>query len=163
VTATGHTPSYAVDSVEPLRAPAAVARQLLIGRGRTVVRLVRRGFVDGEVASHQTMWLAAGLVPGIAELVADGGSVADLLVETFGMRPDRWWSTAELLPPPADIAAQLELTGRPPAWRTETVNRCLERAVPIELAQGWMRADCFRVSLELGPVDGRPPRAEGGT
>lgn len=162
VLAAGHEPTYEIRTLDTIRAPAEVARELLIERGRPVVHLVRTALVDGDVAAHQMIWLPASLVPGLdrlADELAAQGSLAAALVDRYGLRPERWWSQAEMTAVPPDIGRELELVGRPPAWRIESVNRCAVKGRPIELHRGWMRADCFRVRLELGPVDGTAGRS----
>ena len=156
----GHEPSHRVLSVETVRAPADVARSLLIPRGRSVVRLVRLGLVDDEVASHQTSFVPSALVPDLAANIGVR-SLTSALTDDYGMRPDRWWSRAELATVPADVGQQLGLVGRPTAWRIESANVCQRLGVPVESTFGWMRADHFRVLLEFGPTDGPLPPLSG--
>lgn len=154
VRAAGHAPTYEVDVIRSERANAAIAKALLIPRGRTVTRMQRRMFVDGEVAACQTHWLPIDEVPDLAEHHTPAGSLAATLTDHYGIRLDRAWSRAKLAVPTVEIAAELELTGRPPSWRVESVNHCLARQRPVEYAIAWNRADVFDVMLELGPVDG---------
>jgi DNA-binding GntR family transcriptional regulator len=157
VRSAGHQPSYRIDSVETVRAPADVARRLLLPPRRPVVRLERLGLVDGHAASFQRMWFPAPLVPGLARHLGSDTSATAALLDVYGLHSQRWWSQAELVPSPPRVAAELELVGRPLVWRVNSVNRCASRQVPIECSLGWMRADCFRVFLELGPTDGVTP------
>jgi DNA-binding GntR family transcriptional regulator len=153
VASAGHEPDHRLLSVETVRASAAVARALLLPRGRSVVQTVRLGLVDGVVASHQVSHLPSALVPDIARRL-ERGSLTSLLIEEYGLEPDRWWSRAEMATVPADIGGELEVTGRPMAWRIQSVNVCRRRGVPVEVTTGWMRADQFDVALEFGPTDG---------
>ncbi|MEO0494630.1 MAG: GntR family transcriptional regulator [Actinomycetota bacterium] len=150
----GHDPTYVVDVIRSERANTAIAATLLIPRGRTVTRVQRRLFVDGEVGACQTHWFPVDEVPDLAEHHAPAGSLAGTLTGHYGIRLDRAWSRAKLAVPTVEIAADLELTGRPPSWRVESVNHCLDRQRPVEYAIAWNRADVFDVMLELGPTDG---------
>lgn len=152
VTALGHRCDYETIELGTIRAPAVVARHLAIPRGRTVTQLVRRGLVDGEVATLQTQWFPVDLVPDLSGYLGDGGSVALALHDAYRIEVERWWSRAELVSAPADVAPLLELVGRPPAWHVESVNLAIEHGRPVEYSISWMRADCFRVVLEHGPV-----------
>ncbi len=153
VATAGHEPAHRLLSVETVRAPAAVARALLLPRGRSVVRAVRLGLVDGVVASHQVSHLPTAIVPDLARHL-ERGSLTKLLIEHYGLQPDRWWSRAEMATVPAEVGVELEVSGRPMAWRIESVNVCRRRGVPVEVTTGWMRADQFEVALEFGPTDG---------
>jgi GntR family transcriptional regulator len=160
VAASGHEARHAVLSVTSLRADAATARALMLPRGRSVFRLERLGLIDGQVASHHLSHLPAALAPGLADQIGDG-SLTNYLTERHGLLPDRWWSRAELMPLPDDVAVHLGLAARTPAWRIESVNVCRDRGVPVEVTVGWLRADWFRVFLEVGPTDGPAATANG--
>ena len=153
VTRAGHRASYDVDVVASERSSAKVAQRLDIPRGRMVTRAVRRGRIDGNIASHHSMYVPSGLVPGIGAHLRRGGSAARILDEHYGLRPRRWWSRAELISAPDSIAMALDLVGRPLAWHTQSINRCPETGTAVEYSEGWLRPDCFRVYLELGPAE----------
>ncbi|MEM9522292.1 MAG: GntR family transcriptional regulator, partial [Actinomycetota bacterium] len=150
----GHEPSYVLDSIRSERANAAIAKALLLPRGRTVTRVERRMFVDGEIAASQTHWLPVDLVPDLAARHDAKGSLSRTLTQGYGIELDRAWARAKLAVPSTETAADLELTGRPPSWRVESLNHCLDRKRPVEYAIAWNRADVFDVMLELGPTDG---------
>ena len=156
VRAAGHVPSYAVDDVENERAGATIARALLLPRGRTVTRIRRRMFVDGEVTTVQTHWLPVDRFPDLAERHPANASLSRTLHDEYGIELDRMWSRATLDVPAPDVARTLELTGRPPTWRIESTNRCIRLGVPVEYAVAWDRADAFDVMLEVGPFDTGP-------
>lgn len=160
VEAAGHTPSYGDVEVSAMRASAAVARALLIPRGRSVTRLTRTGFVDGDAAAHQLIWFPTDLVPGLDDVIAEEPSLGRALPAAYGLQPERWWSRAEMTTVPGEIAHPLGLTGRPPAWRIESANRCARAGRPIQSISAWLRADAFQVFLDLGPTDGPLPRTE---
>lgn len=159
VRAAGHDPSHRMVSARTERASAALARALLLPRGRSVVRIERLGFVDGEVAAHQRSWLPLTDVPDLADVLGTS-SLTETLRRRYGIEPSRWWSRAELRTVPEEVAGPLDLPRRPMAWRLESVNNNVSAGSdgirPIEYTIGWLRADSFHVRLELGPVDGRP-------
>ena len=159
----GHVPSYDVLGVATVRAPAAIARRLEIPRGARVLRLERLGLVDGLVGAHTTSWFPVALVGDLIADLGDDGSTARVLRDVRGFRPARRSTEADLTPPPASVADELELVGRPPAWRLRSVNACLEHDRPVEYVAGWLRADTFRVSLRFGAGLDPDPRTTGRT
>ena len=146
----GFEPSYEYLEIETYRSPAAVAHRLEIPRGRTVTQVVRRGFVDGEVAMTQTHWFPVDLVPDLDSHLRNDAALSTTLLNTYGASSERRWCRADLSPAPADVASLLELVGRPPTWRIESVNETEDADRILEYSVGWMRADCFQVTLELG-------------
>lgn len=153
VSASGHTPDHRYTSITGVRATAQVARDLLIPRGHGVTKVERLNLVDGKVTGTQVSYLPAADVPDLAHVLAEGGSLTQALIDHYGRTPERWSSRAELATLSGDTAAQLEVTGRPPAWKIDSVNVCTTAGRPIEVTQGWMRADAFRVFLVAGPGD----------
>lgn len=153
VEAAGHSPDHRYLRIEDERATAPVARDLLIPRGRMVTRVERLNLVDGQITGTQTSFLPSADVPGLAD-VLPGSSLTRTLIDHYRWSPERWSSRAELATVPADVAKQLDLTGRPPAWKINSINTCSTLERPIEVTEGWMRADAFRVFLVSGPADG---------
>lgn len=146
----GFEPSYEYLEIETYRAPAAVAHRLEVPRGRTVTQVLRRGFVDGNVAMTQTHWFPVDLVPDLDAHLRGEAPLSTTLSNTYGMSAERRWCRADLSPAPADVASLLELVGRPPTWHIESINESHEGGRVLEYSVGWMRADCFQVTLELG-------------
>lgn len=153
VKSAGHHPEHTLISAKTERAPAALAEKLKIRRGRTVSTVTRLGLVDGQVASwhqsHIPLDVAGGLV-GQEEL---NRSLTSVLVDQYGLQVERWWSRAELSSLPARVAKALEMGAGETAWSIESVNFCGRLRRPIEHTEAWMRADCFRVFLELRNPD----------
>lgn len=152
VEAAGHTPEHRYLNVNDVRATASVARDLLIPRGRMVTKVDRLNMVDGKVTGVQTSYLPSADVPGLADALRS--SLTRTLVDHYDLAPQRWSSRAELATVSVQIAKQLEVTGRPPAWKIDSINTCANLGRPIEVTQGWLRADAFRVFLVSGPGDG---------
>lgn len=153
----GHTPSHHIDDIRTVRPPRDVRETLALRPDAMTVRIRRRGFVDGDVVSHQTHWLPAPLVPGLRRELEARDSLFRTLVDAYDFEPRRYWSRAELATVPADVADALGFEGRPQAWHIESCNRCSRTGRIIELAHGWLRADAFRVRFEHGPSDGAIP------
>ncbi len=153
----GHEAGYQIIEARRTRAPARVARHLLLARGQAVVRLERVGLIDGLPAAHQVMWFPSARFPDLADRLNHPVSTAEVLADHYGVATERWWIRADLRPVEADVADHLDLVGRPLAWRTETVNRATGEGQPTEYSNGWLRADCFAVYLEVGPSDGTAP------
>lgn len=160
VEAAGHTPEHRYLRIGEERASAQVARDLLISRGRLVAKVERLNLVDGKATGFQTSYLPASDVPGLAD-VLPGSSLTRTLIDHYDLTPQRWSSRAELATVTTDVAAHLEVTGRPPAWRIDSINICRNLNRPVEVTQGWMRADAFRVFLAFGPGDGAMPPSPG--
>lgn len=150
VRAAGHHPEHTVISVTKERAPAALADKLRIRRGRTVTTVTRLGFVDGLVASWHQSHVPLDVA---ADLIARQDlhqSLTSILMEHYDLEVERLWSRAELASVPARVARPLEMAASETAWSIESVNICQRLRRPIEHTEAWMRADCFRVFLELG-------------
>lgn len=158
----GHIPSYRFLSVTVAEASLATARALRLTPGDPTVRIERIGSIDGQAATHQLMHFqhecfGAEPTDAIHSLLKAHQSTTALLARRFGIDLERSATRAELEPIDAERAAAIDLIGRPMAWRTETVNRSRRDQRPIEHTQTWLRADCFRVFMELGPTDSPSP------
>lgn len=148
VAAAGHEPEHAIEAVERRRAEADLAKQLGLRTGSAVMRLRRAGLVDGQVVAFQEHWLPSSVVPDLDRHVTSG-SFTQLLVDRYGIETERWTSRVDLAPPPVDVAERLELVGRPPAWRLESLNGEVGGGRPVEYGRSWMRADAFDVTLHF--------------
>lgn len=157
VSAAGHDPTFELLEVDTMRASAAVAAKLEISRGRTVAQLRRRGFVDGEVAMVQTHWFPVDLVPDLGRHHHGDEPLSTTLRQGYQIVTTRAWSRVELIPAPPDVAPLLDQVGRPPTWRVENVNRLAAADRAVEYSIGWMRADSFRVVLELDEATAPTP------
>lgn len=136
--------------VRSVRLPADVRADLELGahdRGMAIDRLT---IVDDEVVGCSRSWLRAALVPHLAGTLPDEGSLYGVLRARYGLDPVRERSRVELEVPPRDIAATLGLDGRPLTWSLTSVNRSRRGGELLEVSHGWLRADLFRVVLEVG-------------
>jgi GntR family transcriptional regulator len=149
----GFEPSHDIESVTTMDPSRTVAAALALRSGRRVVRIRRAALVDGAVVSFQTHWLPADLVPGVGRELAVRDSLFATLRDAYDMRPERWWSRAELTTAPPDVAARLDHEAATQAWFLESCNRCRRTGRAIELAHSWLRVDAFRLRFEHGPTD----------
>jgi DNA-binding GntR family transcriptional regulator len=146
----GGEPDIELLDIASVRAPVVVRRALDLPTGARVTALTRLGRVDGELASLATTFLPTELVPRLADVLPDRGSLFETLRSHYDLRPERQWSDARLDTVPAEVAPHLGFEGRPQAWALRSCNRCARLGRPIELAHSWLRADVFRVVFELG-------------
>lgn len=129
--------------------PGEVRSALELGPAARTLRLTRLGLVDGLLASHTTTWLPLGLAPNLADRLGGAASLMQELTD-LGFTPRRRWYRAELDVVPVDVAALLEIEGRPMVWRTTGLNGDGTQGRFLEITRAWMRPDVFQVCLELG-------------
>lgn len=157
----GHTPSYEITDVAAVPASDATARALTLSPGTPVLRIERVGLIDGQPAAHHVMHFvtdAFGSDPTTARMLLDRHrSTTVLLANESGIEIERASTRCELRPVDSGCAESLDLVGRPMAWRTETVNRSADDGQRIEHTTAWLRADSFRVYMELISEDEPSP------
>jgi len=131
------------------RVPPRVRMELELGRAARVYVLSRRRFVDDEPAACSVSYVVAELAPGLPDRLGPDGSLHAALRQEYGLEPVAAWMRAEMEVPPPDIPKRLGLRGRPVMvsvrWRTDSARE----ARPVELTASWLRADVFRVMLEV--------------
>lgn len=152
----GGEPFHSVLGTGVVRPPAHVRAALELPPGRRVVVVSRLGTVDGAVSGVSTSWLPTDVVGRsdvggrvVDELVGDGESLYAAL-RVRGWRPRRRWTRAELDTVPLEVAAALELEGRPPVWHTASLNEDETTGRAVEYAEGWNRPDVLRMVFEFG-------------
>jgi GntR family transcriptional regulator len=131
------------------RVPPRVRMELELGRAARVYVLSRRRFVADEPAACSVSYVVAELAPGLPDRLGPDGSLHAALKDPYGLDPVAAWMRAEMEVPPPDIPKRLGMRGRPVMvsvrWRTDSARE----ARPVELTASWMRADIFRVMLEV--------------
>lgn len=145
----GGEPRRTILGMGRVAAPAHVRRALDLPHRSRVVAITRLGRVDGLMADLGTSWVPGDLVGDLDGFLADGDSLYEALMGR-GMRPRRSWTSAQLEAVPTEAAGHLELEGRPLVWRIESGNVDGPSGRPVEVAEGWMRPDVYRVTLDLG-------------
>jgi GntR family transcriptional regulator len=149
----GAEPGNNVLSVR-IRKPLAGVREALdLDADEKVVTVTRVGTVDGLPATYGTTNLPSEVVPDLADHVVDGSSIYRILRDVYGLAPARLWARAELVVVPTDVAPHLGLDGRPLVWCLESCNHDPGLGRPIELSRSWLRADTYRVVVELGRAE----------
>jgi DNA-binding GntR family transcriptional regulator len=149
----GAVPGNTVLSVRVRRPLAWVRDALDLDADERVVSVTRAGTVDGLPATYGTTNLPSDIVPGLSEHMVDGSSIYAVLRDEYGLAPSRLWARAELVVVPTEVAPHLGIDGRPLVWRIESCNHDPRLGRPIELSQSWMRADVYRVVVELGRAE----------
>ncbi|MCC5952254.1 MAG: GntR family transcriptional regulator [Acidimicrobiia bacterium] len=168
----GGVPRNELLATEVVAADGEVADALGLAPGAPVVRVDRRGWVDGEQAGISSSHFPADRFTDLpAQLVAgdgcadgttcdtsngietssrhaDSASLYTTLVEHYRVSPRRAWSTAELDVLAPEAASLLGLSGRPLAWWLLSCNHDGEGR-PIEFARSWLRTDVFKVVFRL--------------
>lgn len=146
----GVTPTSQVLGTRTRRPTGEVAQALDLDPDERVVTVTRVGRIDGHVAWYGTTHLPAEVVEGLAGHLAADASIHAVLVEHFGLKPERERLRAEIAVVPSEVAAQLGVEGRPLAWRLEMCHADRSLGRPVELVQAWLRTDMVRLRLELG-------------
>jgi len=149
----GGVPGNTVLSVRTRKPLVAVRDALDLDDDEKVVAITRVGTVDGLPATYGTTNLPAEVVPDLAEHIVDGSSIYRILCDVYGLAPSRLWARAELVAVPSDVAPHLGLDGRPLVWCLESCNHDPGLGRPIELSRSWLRADVYRVVVELGRAE----------
>lgn len=149
----GAEPGNTVLSVRTRKPLVAVRDSLDLDDDEKVVAVTRAGTVDGLPASFGTTNLPSEVVPDLADHVVDGASIFRILRDHYGLAPARLWARAELVVVPTDVAPHLGLEGRPLVWCIESCNHDPNLGRPIELSRSWLRADTYRVVVELGRAE----------
>ena len=115
-----------------------------------VVELRRTRWLDSEPVGAGISVLPAALVPGLQEKLGPDGSLYRALAEEYDLQPRRAWYRCEVSAAPEQVAAQLNLRGRPDLYHNCGRLESERLRVPIELQDGWLRTDVFNVVIEVG-------------
>lgn len=142
--------SLHIRQVRQISADADLAEVLQIAAGEQVAEIVRITRLDGVIAALATAHVPLSLAPGIHDHAVDGVSLYRVLCDVYHLDPVRDRSRASLEVPPAHVAAELGVEGRPPMWHLENVNRDRITGRVTEHTLSWMRADLVRVVFEMG-------------
>lgn len=146
----GATPRSQTEALQ-LRKPSVAARAALqLGARASALFLSRLRFVDGELAACADTWLAADLVPMLAERMAPDASLHETLSTTYRLAPRRGWTRAEFVFAPPAIVERLGIEGRPLVLRLTGTTTSRKSGRTIEVTTSWMRADVFNVVFEMG-------------
>ncbi len=124
-------------------ADPAVAEALLLGPGEPVVVITRVRLAGGEPIALERSRFPAMRYPGLAEQ-ALGGSLYDLLRDTYGDAPERAVERIEPVAAGEEAAALLDVPPGTPLLAVERV-ACNRAGEPVEHASDLFRGDRTRV------------------
>jgi len=139
----GPSPSWS----ETVRAGGGTPRADVVDlrrRGDTV-HLRRLGYVNDDKALFKQSELAADLVPGLREALAEHGSLYDTLDRGYHLRPHRRVERAELIRPPAEVAERLELKRNTEVIAAVIRTHSDHVGREVERTRVWLRTDFFRL------------------
>ena len=150
VRSAGGDPSTTTERLLVRMPTPAERRSLALAPRAHVVELRRTRWLDYEPVGAGTSVLPAALVPGLQDKLSPDGSLYRVLVDEYDLQPRRAWFRCEVAAAPEEVAAQLNLRGRPDVYHDSGRLECERLHVPIELQDGWLRTDVFNVVIEVG-------------
>lgn len=130
--------------------PAEVQQRMQVGARRQFLVVSRDRHVGDELVGFAETWLDPELVPDLTQVLDPADSLHDTLATHYGLEPVRGWFSVAIDPSTPEVARHLGLGGRPPviAIRSRTDSALRDRR-PIEMTTSWLRADVFRVEVDL--------------
>ncbi|MEM9033492.1 MAG: GntR family transcriptional regulator [Actinomycetota bacterium] len=128
-------------------APDDVADVLELEEDDDVLLVVRERVLDDEVVVWGRSWLPSDVVGDLEDELWERRGLSELLEEHLGGRLRRRWYHVELELPPLHVSKIFGHTDRELAWWIESANDLGQGGHVVELSQGWLRADVFRVLL----------------
>lgn len=146
----GGVPGSRTERLRLGRAPRWVREALEVDERTPLLQLRRRRTVDGEPAACADTWLVAELVPDLGSFLSEEGSLHEVLADHHRLRPVRAWTRVELVFASSDVAERVGLGGRPAVHELRGVTASARLHRPIEVTTAWLRADVFRVVVEMG-------------
>jgi DNA-binding GntR family transcriptional regulator len=150
VTQAGGRPTTTNEGVRERAATAAERKTLSLPARSRVVEITRRRWLDGEPVGVGTSVLPTEIVPGLAGHLGSGGSLYQVLVEQYDLRPQRAWFRSEVEAAPERVARMLELRTRADLYHNQGRLESARLHRPIEFNNGWLRTDVFNVVVEIG-------------
>ncbi|MGY6502550.1 MAG: UTRA domain-containing protein [Acidimicrobiales bacterium] len=135
---------HAVLDVEVTTPPETVAAILDTD---TVMAITRVTTLGTMAVAWGRSWLVAADVPDLDRRLDDDGSLHATLADAYGITTVRDHTEVDLEVPPHQVSDALGLDGRPLAWWVRGVNVRASDRRPVELAEGWLRHDVFRIPL----------------
>ena len=130
-----------------LKAPASLARNLRIPAGDEILRLTRLRLADAEPVCLETVYVSAGLVPGLSERDLQGSWYA-LLRDRYGIEVFTGDLTVEPVLPDAKGAALQQIPATQPCFLSKVTVRD-RRGQVIEVSSSLARGDRYRLTTDL--------------
>jgi GntR family transcriptional regulator len=145
----GGEPVNATESIESLPAPERVALGLGLSVSDPVILLRRLRFVDGLIAGAADSWLPADLVPGLPEVLNASGSLHQVLEDVYGLDVVRSQLRVDVDLAAPEVAARLQLRAPRDVIHLQSCCDSRRRGRPVEFMHSWLRADVFRLVIEM--------------
>lgn len=134
-------------------APEDVAEVLGLDEGDEVVLVVRERMLgDDSTVVWGRSWLPGDVVPDVEVELWRHEGLTPLLEGHLGGSLRRIWYHVELELPPLHVSKLFGHEDRELCWWIESANGLEAGGPVVELSQGWLRADVFRVLLPEDPV-----------
>ena len=154
----GRSPSTRLLSLTLAEPPAEVAAALGLGPGTKAWRVLRVRLADNEPVAHEDGWYPADLLPGLDTHDVAGGSLYEILGNSYGLWVDHaeqtlWGETAD-----ASMARYLAAPQHTPLLVFRRVSSAAGR--PIESVVSRYRGDRYEVHMELGRDDLSPAETQ---
>ncbi len=121
-----------------------------LGSGAKATVLERVRFIDDMPVSAAVSILPSALVPRLANLLTEDGSLDGLLRRHHGCAPRRQWTQNRLSAPPGIVPATLGLRGQRPQILLRGLVSCTLTGQKLEYVESYLRPDVFEVVAELG-------------
>ena len=134
-------------SVRP--ASAEIRAKLALAEGARVTHIRRLELANDQLASCADAWVAQDVAPDLAETFKTGMSLFSVFSE-LNLQPYRKYSRAEFVVATPDVAARLQLDGRPLVLKLEGVTASKRLHRPIETTISYLRPDTLNVVFEMG-------------
>jgi GntR family transcriptional regulator len=142
----GRSPNARIRSINEIRAPDAVARELKISPGDPVFRIERLRFADDEPLTLEDSWVPAERFPGLLDHDMRGSLYA-LMRDVYDRPPVRSIERLEPVLAEASQAAALRVRAGAPLMLITRVAYTADD-VPVEFAHDHHRGDRARFAIE---------------
>ncbi|HEX3549900.1 MAG TPA: GntR family transcriptional regulator [Candidatus Elarobacter sp.] len=146
----GAVPRIATERIRLRVPPEPVRRALALAPAAPAYFVARRRYVDGIAASYAESWVAPDLAPALDDTLGANASLHEVFAERYALEPVRSTTRVEFVIVPARVARRLGLDARPLVAQLEGVTASQRFERPIQLTHSWLRADVFRIVLEVG-------------
>lgn len=134
-------------------APDDVAEVLGVEEDDEVALVVRERMLgDDTTVVWGRSWLPADVLPDLDERLWQHQGLSELFEAELGGTLRRRWFHVELELPPLHVSRMFGHAERELAWWIESANGLDDGGRVVELSQGWLRADVFRVLLPEDPA-----------
>ncbi|WP_262698517.1 MULTISPECIES: GntR family transcriptional regulator [Streptomyces] len=125
------------------------ADRLKRSEGSPAHLLVSQTYLNGMVSGWNQAWVPVDLLPELGSAVRAVESLDVILRQMCGVVPVRAWCRVSSVPPPPEVAAELEAERNRPVWLLESMSRDSRTRAPLMCSESWSRPDGLRLVVEL--------------